>query len=129
MFYEERIIEGQLCYRTSPKHGFQPCTLEQLTKKLTKSREEIEKLKSDVEFHAWEVPGFWQGELDKANGRAAKYRTKWAEVSRILMGLQAELVASSNPAVRGGAPCVPYSGRACVRPAWARTNGVKVPCM
>ena len=35
MYYEERVINGVLHYRTSPDDDFQPYTLEELTRRYT----------------------------------------------------------------------------------------------
>ena len=44
MYFEEKIIDGVLCFRTTPKAQFQPYTAEMLTKKIVKLTSELKEL-------------------------------------------------------------------------------------
>jgi hypothetical protein len=48
MYYEEKIIDGILHYRTSPKAEFKPYTLESLTYKISNYKDEIKKYKESL---------------------------------------------------------------------------------
>jgi len=54
MFYEERVINGVLCYRTNSKREFKPMTVEMLTARIQEKRETNQVLKKQnaelVEF-------------------------------------------------------------------------------
>jgi hypothetical protein len=47
MFYEEQIIDGILCYRTTPKGEFVPMSAVQLTTRVLELRRQLE---------TWEQP-------------------------------------------------------------------------
>ena len=49
MYYEEKIIDGILHYRLSPSAEFKPCTLESLTDKMLKYKDEVKKYKEALE--------------------------------------------------------------------------------
>lgn len=45
MYYEEKVIDGVMHWRSNPRAQFEPMTLEMLTKKLLIQREENKMLK------------------------------------------------------------------------------------
>ncbi len=51
MYYEEKIINGVLCHRSSPKGTFKPFTDEQLTEKIVKLEQEVRSLENQLEDH------------------------------------------------------------------------------
>lgn len=46
MYYEEKIIDGVLCFRGSPKESFTPMSAEMLTQRLLRVKEELENVKA-----------------------------------------------------------------------------------
>jgi len=49
MYYEEKIIEGYLCYRTHPKGQFNRLDQKQLTTKIVELKKELNQLKSNLQ--------------------------------------------------------------------------------
>ena len=66
MYYEEKIINGVLCCRTTPDGIWQPFTLEELSTRLEAKEKECEKLKSllgEVRNHTAFIPWFDLSEI------------------------------------------------------------------
>lgn len=49
MYYVEEIVNGELCFKTSPNGKWQPLTNEQLTNRLLEARNQIETLQNQLE--------------------------------------------------------------------------------
>lgn len=50
MYHEERVINRILCFRTTPKGKFIPYSLEQLTEKIQKMKDELYCLRLGDEY-------------------------------------------------------------------------------
>ncbi len=48
MYYEEKMIDGILCWRNKPDGVFKPCTLEELSAEVVGLREKKEILRNKV---------------------------------------------------------------------------------
>ena len=49
MYYEEKIIDGILCWRNKPDGDFKPCTLEELSAEVVRLKKENKILESKIE--------------------------------------------------------------------------------
>ena len=49
MYHEEKIIDGVLCFRSTPKGLFQPYTAKLLTEKIVKLKEKINQQADEIE--------------------------------------------------------------------------------
>jgi hypothetical protein len=51
MFYEERVVNGVLCYRTAPYEAWRHVHPETMTTRLLKAQEDYEQLKLSTDQH------------------------------------------------------------------------------
>ena len=50
MYYKEEVINGVLCFKTTPNGEWKQFTLEQLTNKIVNLKNEVSQLNKELEF-------------------------------------------------------------------------------